>query len=115
MARYKNTKAYRFAYGLSLSRSHPHDFINQLVKLDVQNGEVKTGSQKGCYPGEPVFVSSPEAKVEDDGLILSVVLDTRREKSFLLILDAPSLQQIARAEVPHPLPFGFHGQFIADD
>ena len=30
--------------------------------------------QKGFYPSEPVFVPSPDAVEEDDGVILSVVL-----------------------------------------
>lgn len=30
--------------------------------------------QKGFYPSEPVFVPSPDAVDEDDGVILSVVL-----------------------------------------
>jgi len=31
-------------------------------------------SQEGFYPSEPVFVPSPDAVDEDDGVILSVVL-----------------------------------------
>jgi carotenoid cleavage dioxygenase-like enzyme len=40
-----------------------------------------------------------------------LVLDGRRDTSFLLVLDAASLEELARAEAPHPIPFGFHGQF----
>jgi carotenoid cleavage dioxygenase-like enzyme len=108
----KNGNEYQFAYGLGLNRLDLFDFVNQLIKLDVKNGQVKTWFEEGCYPGEPVFVPARNAQNEDDGLILSVVLDTRKEKSFLLILDAGSFGQIARAELPHPLPFGFHGQFF---
>jgi beta,beta-carotene 9',10'-dioxygenase len=39
------------------------------------------------------------------------VLDGRRETSFLLVLDAHDLSELARAQVPHHIPFGFHGQF----
>ena len=41
----------------------------------------------------------------------SVVLDAASERSFLLVLDAGDLTELARAEVPHHIPFGFHGQF----
>jgi beta,beta-carotene 9',10'-dioxygenase len=58
-----------------------------------------------------VFVPAPQADHEDDGVLLSVVLDGRTGNSFLLVLDAASLQELARAEVPHQIPFGFHGQF----
>ena len=59
----------------------------------------------------PVFVAAPDARDEDEGVLLSVVLDARRETSFLLVLDAGSLEELARVEVPHPIPFGFHGLF----
>ena len=44
-------------------------------------------------------------------MLLSIVLDGRKGNSFLLVLDAGSLEELARAEVPHHIPFGFHGQF----
>ena len=58
-----------------------------------------------------MFVAAPEAAAEDEGVLLSVVLDGRTGNSFLLVLDARSLDEMARAEVPHHIPFGFHGQF----
>ena len=66
----------------------------------------------GCYPGEPVFVSGPQARDEDEGVVLSVVLDADRGNSFLLILDAQSFGEVARAEVPQHIPFGFHGEYV---
>ena len=67
--------------------------------------------ETGRYPGEPVFVARPGAEGEDDGVLLSVVLDAAAERSFLLVLDARDLSEIARAEAPHHIPFGFHGDF----
>ena len=58
-----------------------------------------------------MFVADPGAKAEDAGVLLSVVLDADQGASFLLVLDAASLDEIARAEAPHHIPFGFHGQF----
>jgi carotenoid cleavage dioxygenase-like enzyme len=60
-----------------------------------------------------VFVSAPEADGEDEGVLLSIVFDGRKGNSFLLVLDAGSLDEVARAEVPHHIPFGFHGQFAS--
>jgi beta,beta-carotene 9',10'-dioxygenase len=68
-------------------------------------------SEEGYYPGEPVFVAIPDATSEDEGVILSVVLDGKQGHSFLLVLDAASFTELARAEVPHPIPFGFHGAY----
>ena len=44
-------------------------------------------------------------------MLLSVVLDAVAGRSCLLVLDAGSLRELARARVPHAIPFGFHGQF----
>ena len=44
--------------------------------------------------------------------MLSVVLDAAAGRSFLLILDARSFEELARAEAPHHIPFGVHGQFL---
>ena len=33
-------------------------------------------------------------------------------RSFLLVLDAGSFEEVARAEAPHHIPFGFHGQYF---
>ena len=44
-------------------------------------------SEPDCYPGEPVFVAAPRP-TEDDGVLLSVVLDAASGHSFLLVLDA---------------------------
>jgi carotenoid cleavage dioxygenase-like enzyme len=59
-----------------------------------------------------VFVARPEGEREDDGVLLSVVLDAAAGSSFLLVLDASDLSEVARAGVPHHIPFSFHGQFM---
>jgi carotenoid cleavage dioxygenase-like enzyme len=46
--------------------------------------------------------------------VLSVVLDSVRGTSFLLVLDASGFIEVARAELPHPVLFGYHGQFFDD-
>ena len=44
-------------------------------------------------------------------MILSVVLDARRESSFLVVIDAETMEEMGRAEAPVRLPPGFHAQF----
>lgn len=70
------------------------------------------GRRQGVYPGEAVFVAEPGAEAEDAGTLLSVVLDADAERSFLLVVDAATFDERARAPLPHALPFGFHGQFV---
>ena len=105
-------RAYQYAYGASYRRDKPGDFLNQLLKVDVQNREDRRWFEEDCYPGEPVFVAAPKRTAEDDGLILAVVLDGKTGTSFLLVLDAANFSELARAEVPHHIPFGFHGQYF---
>jgi carotenoid cleavage dioxygenase-like enzyme len=105
---------YRFAYGMGIREDRPDDFLDQLVKVDVRERRARVWFEDGCYPGEPVFIPAPGAAGEDDGVVLSVVLDANRSASFLLILAAGSFEEVGRAEVPHHIPFGLHGQFVED-
>jgi carotenoid cleavage dioxygenase-like enzyme len=61
-----------------------------------------------------VFVGRHGRQSQNNGIVLSVVLDSRRGTSFLLVLDASSFTEVARAELPPPVLFGYHGQFLAD-
>jgi carotenoid cleavage dioxygenase-like enzyme len=105
-----NGNPYRYAFGAG--NRLPRNFIDQLVKVDVHEHTAQTWCEPDCYPGEPVFVATPEARGEDEGVILSVVLDAHKGVSFLLVLDAGSFAELARAEVPHHIPFGLHGQYF---
>lgn len=100
---------YTVAWGTSRRGS---GFSDALVKLNPGTGEWAQWDEPGCLPGEPVFVSRPGSAHDDDGLLLSVVLDTAACRSFLLGLDAATLQEVARAQLPHHIPFGVHGQFF---
>lgn len=104
-----NEKEYQFTYGpsqLQLSK-----FFDRLIKIDVKNKKVKYWIEEDTFPGEPVFVPHPEAKAEDDGLLLTVFLDGMSGNSFMHIMDAQSFTEIARVNIPQHIPFCFHGQF----
>jgi beta,beta-carotene 9',10'-dioxygenase len=103
-----NTRPYRYVY---CSRS-ADGWFDQLVKVDVSGGPEAVWSAPRCHAGEPIFVRDPGAEDEDAGVVLSVVLDVAAGRSFLLVLDAGSFEELARAEAPHHIPFGFHGQFL---
>ena len=107
-------KFYRFTYGVGPHLDYPNDYSNRLVKVNTQTGDSWIWYQEGCYPGEPLFVGRPGAEAEDDGVVLSVIVDGKHEKGFLLILDGQSFQEIARAELPHITPYGLHGMFYSE-
>jgi beta,beta-carotene 9',10'-dioxygenase len=111
-----NGRPYRYAYGASAQDPGGTNFLDQLVKLDTATGQTTVWRDEGCYPGEPVFVPAPSGSAEDDGsedngVVLSVVLEAEAARSSLLVLDATTFTELARASVPHVIPFGFHGQF----
>jgi beta,beta-carotene 9',10'-dioxygenase len=107
--------------------AHEDASIIELLELDrLRAGEdhsdlaarpvrltLRAGAERHAWAGEPVFVPRVGGDAEDDGVVLSVVLDVAAGRSFLLVLDAASFTEIARAEAPHHIPFGFHGQFFS--
>lgn len=103
-------RPYRYVWGTGIQTRG--DFLDSIVKIDTETGTVAAWHAAGLYPGEPVFVPAPSATAEDDGVLLSVVLDIAKGHSFLLVLDAASLAEMARAAAPHAIPFHFHGNFF---
>ncbi len=106
-----NTLPYSYAYGGALG---PEGYFARIQKTDVNAASTIEWSEPGAFPGEAVFVAAPRAAREDDGVLLSLVLEPAAEASFLLILDARDLSEICRAWLPHPVPFDSHGAFYGD-
>lgn len=105
------TRRHRYTYGCTdrLKSS----FMDGLAKFDNVTQTSIFWEQEGHTPGEAIFVADPEGTEEDDGVLLTVVLDGYVERSYLLVLDAKNLSELGRAEVPGPVALGFHGAFKA--
>lgn len=101
-------RPHRYVWGVGTDGT---GYLDRIVAADVEERTTHVWFEPGLYPGEPVFVAEPGAEAENAGVLLSVVLDAERGSSFLLVLDAATLEERARARVPHHIPFGFHGQF----
>lgn len=112
-----NTKSdYKFVYGVTNEKGEYHrgKSSNMLLKLNMENSDVVIfGEGEDFSFGEPIFVENPECRSVDDGVVLSVVFDSVNQCSFLLVLDAVSFTEIARYKVPHVVPAGLHGMFLA--
>ncbi|CAL8336091.1 unnamed protein product [Boreogadus saida] len=105
-----NTRPYRYFYGCGFR----HLVGDTLIKMDINSKQMKVWERPGLYPSEPVFVPSPDATEEDDGVVMAVVITPNKDKStFLLVLDAKTFKELGRAEVPVNIPYGFHGTFNA--
>ncbi len=55
------------------------------------------------------MIPRPDGTAEDDGVVLSVVTGADGN-SFLLILDAGSFEEVARAQLDFAIPYQFHGE-----
>ncbi|CAH1791898.1 unnamed protein product [Owenia fusiformis] len=111
---------YCYIYGQAMK----NDGINlsdiSLVKKDVCGGSRDAvWSMNNHYPTEPWFVPNPSNEIggssEDDGIIMSLVLDGEKEKSYLLILNAKTMKTVNKIYLPTPVPLTIHGRFFPNE
>jgi len=105
------TRPYRYAYAQATDRRG----ANGLVKVDVERGTATEWWGRGLYVEEPRMVRRPGGDDPDDGVVLAPALDADAGRSVLLVFDAATLELLARAPLPHAVPFGFHGRFFPSD
>lgn len=107
------TRRHRFTYGCAdrLKSS----FMDGIVKFDNVTQSSIFWEEEGHTPGEPIFVADPQGETEDDGVVMTVVLDGFVERSYLLVLRARDLKELGRAEMMGPMGLGFHGAFKASE
>ena len=73
---------------------------------------VSCWSSATVFPSEPVFVGRPGASAEDDGVLLFLGYDTLRRESFMGVLDAADMSELARVHSGSRCCVSFHGQWI---
>jgi carotenoid cleavage dioxygenase-like enzyme len=103
------TRPYRYAYVQGAAEREG----NHLAKVDMETGATRTWSETGLFLEEPIVVPAPGSdRGSDEGVILATALDADADRSVLLVLDATTLEERARALLPHHVPFGFHGRYF---
>jgi torulene dioxygenase len=105
------TKKARYVY--TILDTGLSSYVDSLAKTDLSTGEALMWSTPKHTPGEAIFIARRDAIAEDDGYLLSVVLDGERDTSYLLCLDARDLTEVARASADVPIAIGFHGHHLA--
>ena len=86
--------------------------LQAILKQDWETGDrLLWSAAPHGFVSEPVFVPRPNSTIEDDGWVLTLVFDGQQERSELVILDAPTLQPVARLKLKHHVPYGLHGSF----
>jgi carotenoid cleavage dioxygenase len=110
--------------------SYRHGYAGALVPGDETPGgfnsiahwDLKTGKRNehrlpaGDATGEPIFVPRKADSAEGDGYLLAVVYRAAEKRSDVLVLDAQNVSDapIASVQLPHRVPFGFHGNWGQD-
>lgn len=115
------TRKHRYVYSLAThGYSTMHDII---VKTDLLTRHTMSWrGPAGHTPGEAIFVPRPKQlgdggveaeEDEDDGVLLSVVLDGFGKTSYLVCLDAKTMKELGRAVCDWAIGHGFHGLHLA--
>lgn len=108
-------KPYRWGYSVAVASGAASD--GGLLKTDFSDGKVQI-HQEGQARAfmEPVFVPASKDAAEDEGWIMAYVYDRSTDLSDVVILDAQdfSADPLATIHLPARVPFGFHGNWIAD-
>jgi carotenoid cleavage dioxygenase-like enzyme len=109
-------RRHRYGYAAAL-RDDKDSFsvTGALLKHDLERGSVERRELAGPA-GEAVFVPASEGAAEDDGYVLSLVHDERRQAADLLVLHAQDFtgDPVAVVHLPARVPFGFHGNWVPD-
>ncbi len=109
---------YRYAWSLGLPGADSAFLGNApIYRYDMQTGERQAHDfGPGRVPGEFVFVPRSKDAPEGDGWVMGYVIDTQADTTDLVILDASDMAAppIASVHIPHRIPPGFHGNWLAD-
>lgn len=106
---------YNVVWVTGLPQAGSEDFFAAapLIRHDLATGEKTTRSfGEPAIPGEFVFVPRSANAPEGDGWLLGYVIDRATRSTDLAILDATTLDDVARVHVPHVVPPGFHGNWM---
>ena len=88
---------------------------SKLFKHDMEGGTRQVHDfGVGRHPGEFVFVPESVDSAEDEGWLMGFVVDSERDTTELVILDAQAFEgaPVAAVQLPHRVPPGFHGNWL---
>lgn len=87
----------------------PGNVANVLCKTDVAARTTVVQDFGGVgVVGEPLVVADPAS----DAAVLLVVTHDPSGAAHLVVVDAASMEEVARGTLPAALPYGFHGTWI---
>jgi len=107
-------RRYRYAYIANNPADRQVGLQQLLTKVDLEgNGTQSHDFGPDGYPGEPLFVPRSAAGAEDDGAVITLVYDSRSERSSIVGLNAADLggPPLFTARLNHHVPYSLHGTF----
>lgn len=108
-------RSYRYAWGIAdRPGRETSETLHGVARFDLHAGTTDFLDRYPNFCGEPLFVPRPGDGAEDDGWLLVLTLDVTEEIARLEILDAVSLDPVARLRLPQPVHLGFHGVWSED-
>ena len=104
----------RWSYHQLIPHEIPATF-DGLVKYDLSDATTQVYRYgDGVFGSEAPFAARPGATAEDDGYLLTFVTDTDGWRSACWVFDAQNVTDgpIAKVELPHRVPAGFHATWM---
>lgn len=114
------TRPYRYIYSVAIPQGEDSEWQladTRLFRHDLEKGTTDVRDfGPGRHPGEFVFVPRRETRAEDDGWLIGLVVDMNNQTTDLVILNADDFMGSPQAVIhlPHRIPPGFHGNWVAD-
>lgn len=108
---------YRYAWSIAADPGELSDegTLHGVAKYDLQGESVVYRSFYPDFPGEPLFVPKPGSVNEDEGWLLMLLFNVESRRTQLLILEAQTLEERYRGDLPVASHLGFHGIFTTDE
>lgn len=104
---------YRYVYS---TVAKPGWFLFQgYVKHDLETGEtIEINLEPGRYASESPFVPRIDAKDEDDGYLVSFIIDENEGTSECILIDCKKFEQgpVCRIALPHKISSGTHSTWV---
>lgn len=114
------TQPYRYIYSVAIPEGEAAEWEmadTRLFRHDLERSSTDVRDfGPGRHPGEFVFVPRGDKGAEDDGWLVGLVVDMKDETTQFVILNADDFTGSPQAVVhlPHRIPPGFHGNWVAD-
>lgn len=85
-----------------------------VMKYDLENEQdVKYFDYGNFRGGEALFVAKANSQAEDDGYLIDLL--SHEEKSYLVVIDACTMEELAKLHIPKRVPYGVHACWLDED